>query len=88
MGKLKISGYLDSLTPELTLLSTSVNYLFLLMIPLENKETSYFRDISSRVTNSKAVSIFFLNFQMIRVSCRRKENAQEYALEMGKSSQT
>ena len=88
MGKLKISGYLDSLTPELTLLSTSVNYLFLLMIPLENKETSYFRDISSRVINSKAVSIFFFKFQMIRVSCRRKENAQEYALEMGMSSQT
>ena len=62
MGKLKISGYLDSLTPELTLLSTSVNYPFLLMIPLENKETSYFRDISSRVTNSKVVSFFFFLF--------------------------
>ena len=59
MGKLKTSGYLNSLTPEVTLLSTSVNYLFLLMIPLENKETSYIRDVSSRVTNSKVVNIFF-----------------------------
>lgn len=53
----EISGYLGSLTPELTLSTISVNHLLLWTIPLENKETSYSRDIDSGVINSKVLSI-------------------------------